>query len=479
MSPKTSGYRTRLALLSLTAAAFVAAGCGSGSLVSTANSSGSSTSTGPAFVVGTDAPMASVISFNVQITSITATPSGGGTPVNLLSGTPTVDFARYNGLQTLLDMNDVPEGTYSAINITLGTGTIGYLNTGSGAPTISTMAAAYNSNTASVTLTNPLVVKASSAPVGIRLDFDLAKSIAVNSSGAITGTVTPTFDITSVHVGDNGGYIDEFVAGVVSVNTSGQSFVIQGPHGEDFTVSVNGQTEWDGSASLSGLNTNSIVQISGVLDPADETLDADEVAVLTDSNFYATGQITYVTPSSGAATSFDLYTRAFEPTSVPLTLGQIAQVNLTGNEKYYVYAMHNPLTNFLFNSSALVAGQDVAIGGPDSGAVSETNVSVNRIHLRNWGFNGTIVAGSENANQGTFKMQVTGFAGQLIPETITVYLGGNSDFRYGLGSFSDLTDGASIRVVGLLLKNPTNGQVVLWARHIDGFNFQDFSTFAF
>ena len=423
--------------------------------------------------------MAGVVSFSVQITSITATPTGGGTAVNLLSGTPTVDFARYNGLQTLLDMNDVPQGSYSAINITLGTGTIGYLNTGSGAPTIQTMPAAYSSNTATVTLTNPLVVKASSAPVGIRLDFDLAKSIGVNSSGAITGAVTPTFDISSVHVGDGGGYIDEFVAGVVSVNAAGQSFVIQGPHGENFTVSVNGQTEWDGSASLGSLNTNSVVQVSGKLDPADETLDADEVAVLTDSHFYATGQITYVTPASGAASSFDLYVRALEPAGVPLSLGQIGQVNLSGNEKYYIYAMHNPLTNFLFNSSALVAGQDVAIGGPDSGVVSETNVSVNRIHLRNWGFNGTIVKGSENSNQGTFQMQVSGFAGQLIPETITVYLGGNCDFRYGLGAFSDLTDGASIRVVGLLLKNPSNGNVVLWARHIDGFNFQDFSTFAF
>jgi hypothetical protein len=482
MSPKTHGNHYRLALLPLTAAALLAAGCGGGSIASTGTQSSSSTPTGPAFVIGTDAPMASVVSFNVQIMSITATPTGGGTAVNLMSGTPTVDFARYNGLQTLLDMNDVPQGSYSTINITLGTGTIGYLNTSATPPAIATMGVTYanNNNVATIDLTNPLVVKASSAPVGIRLDFDLAKSIGVDSTGAITGTVTPTFDISAVAIGDNGGYIDEFIAGVVSVNTTGQSFVVQGPHGENFTVNVNGQTEWDGDASLSSLNTNSIVQLSGKLDPADETLDADEVAVLTDSKFYATGQITYVTEATGSpASSFDLYVRALEPTGVPLTLGQIATVNLTGSEKYYIYAMHNPLTNFLFNSSALVAGQDVAIGGPDSGVVSESNVTVNRIHLRNWGFNGTIVNGSENSSQGTFQMQVNGFAGVLIPETITVYLGGNCDFRYGLGAFSGLTDGETVRVVGLLLMNPANGQVVLWARHVDGLDFTDFSTFAF
>jgi len=482
MSPKTFGKLNRLAILSLTASAIVAAGCGSGSMI-TGTTSSSSTDTGPAFVVGTDAPLAAVVSYKATISSLVANPSGGGTPVSLISGTPSVDFARFNGLQTMLDMNDVPVGTYDSITVTLGTSTIGYLNTGSGAPTIASMPATYatGSNPVTVTLTNPLKVTKNNTPVGLRIDFDLSKSITV-SGGAITGAVTPTFDMTTVANSDNGGYIDEFIAGVVSVNATGQSFVVQGPHGENFTIDVNGSTEWDGSASLTTLatdGTSAIVQVSGKMDPADQTLDADEVAILSDSNFYATGQITYVTPTSGAATSFDLYVRGLEPTSTGIGLGTIADVNLSGNEKYYIYWMHNPFTQFFFNSSALVAGQDVAIGGPASGAANENAVTVNKIHLRNWGFNGTIVKGSENSSQGTFQMQVSGFAGVLIPETITVYLGNNSDFRYGLGAFSDLTDGSSIRVVGLLLKNPTNGQVVLLARHVDGFNFTDFTTFAF
>jgi hypothetical protein len=141
--------------------------------------------------------------------------------------------------------------------------------------------------------------------------------------------------------------------------------------------------------------------------------------------------------------------------------------------------MHNPFTEFLFNSSALIAGQAVAIGGPASGAANENAVTVDRVTLRNWGFNGTIVKGSQSASTGSFQMQVNGFAGVLIPETITVYLGNACDFRYGLGAFTDLADGANIRVVGLLLKNPTTGQVVLLARHVDGFNLTDFTTAAF
>jgi hypothetical protein len=477
MSPKSHQKLFRLALLLLSGGALAATGCTNG-LVTTGSTTGAET--GPAFVVGTDAPVAAVTSFSVQIMGINAI-NQNGTSVPLMSGQPTVDFARYNGLQTLLDMNDVPQGTYDQVVVSLGTGTIGYLNTSAGAPpTIATEAATFTSPSVTVTLDKPLVVQQGGSPAGLRVDFDLRKSIEVDSNGNITGTVDPTFNINAVANTDGGGYIDTFVAGVVSVDTTSQSFMVQGPHGENFTIDVNGQTEWDGDASLSALNPNCIVEVSGTIDHADQTLDADEVAILSTTNFYAAGQVTYVTETAGQpASSFDLYVRGLLPTNTGLTLGQIAQVNLTGNEKFFIYWMHNPFTEFLFNSSSMVAGQHVAIGGPASGASNPDAVTVERIHLRNWGFNGTIVPGSQNQGQATFQMQVNGFAGVLIPETITVYLGTATDFRYGLGSWGDLTDGANIRVVGLLLKNPTNGQVVLLARHIDGLDMTDFTTAAF
>jgi hypothetical protein len=410
--------------------------------------------------------------------SVDAVDSSGNS-VSLISGTPTVDFARFNGLQTLLDLNDVKAGTYTSVVITLGSGTIGYLDTSTTEPTIKTEAATFTSPTATVTLKNPLVIANGGPPVGLRVDFDLHKSIVVDSSGNITGSVTPTFNVNAVGPSDSGGYIDEFVAGVVSVNASGQSFVVQGPHGEQFTINVNGQTEWDGNDSISDLTTSSVVQVAGTLDRADQTMDADEVAILSQNGFYAAGQVTYVQPTSGPATSFDLYVRGLLPTSTGLTLGQIATVDLTGNEKYFIYWMHNAFTQFLFNSSALVAGQHVSIGGPASGAANASDVTAKRVVLRDWGFNGTIVAGSQKSGSAQFQMQVNGFAGVLVPETITVYLGDKCDFRYGFGAFGDLTNGANIRVVGLLLKNPTTGQVVLLARHVDGPDPTDFTTVAF
>ena len=91
--------------------------------------------------------------------------------------------------------------------------------------------------------------------------------------------------------------------------------------------------------------------VSGTLDKADATIDADEVAILSQNGFYATGQVTYVTPATGTATSFDLYVRGLLPTTTGLTLGQIATVDLNGSENFFIYRMHNTLTQFLFNSS--------------------------------------------------------------------------------------------------------------------------------
>lgn len=467
--PNTLHGRTFIpSLLAITVGSLLVAGC-AGVTTNGSPSTDSSTPTGSSFVVGTDAPMASVTSFSVVLSNVQAFTSNDctGTGVSLVSGTPTVDFARFNGLQTLIDMNDVTAGTYNCVSITLGSATLGYLDTTTPPPTITTEPATLSSSTLTYPLTNPMIVAQAGAPVGLHMDFNLHKSIQVDSNGNITGMVNPTFNVKAVNNSDPGAYIDEFDAAVLTTNTTAQSFTIQGPHGRQFTVNVSGSTEWDGSATLSSLNSNSIVQISGTLDRADATIDADEVAVISDSGFYAAGQLTYVTPSSGPATSFDLYVRGTLPANTGVSDGNIATIDLTGNEKFSIYWMHGPLAQFLFNPSGLLAGQHIAVGGPATGAANASSVTVNRVMLRDWGFNGTVVAGSENSTTGSFQMQINGFAGVLVPQTVTVYLADNCLFRDGWTGFSNITDGANVRVVGLLLKDPTSGKTVLVGHYVD------------
>src|SRR5579884_3912974 len=87
--------------------AWTLGGCGGGMMNTPPVSQAQS---GTVFISGSDAPLASVISFQVDITGISVTDANGNSQ-SVLNGTQTVDFARLNGLRTLLDINTIPAGT--------------------------------------------------------------------------------------------------------------------------------------------------------------------------------------------------------------------------------------------------------------------------------------------------------------------------------------------------------------------------------
>src|SRR3984957_8011323 len=374
----------------------LAVGCGAGSMTTPVVENPS----GTVFVSGGDAPLPGVVSFKVVVSGI-AVAEGTGTPVTITTGPETVDFARLNGLHTLLDFNSIPAGTYDTVTVTLASPEIDYLNVTNPQtnpptrPTISSLTstttppAMLSTSTVTVSLGSPLMVKAGDV-IGLGFEFDIRKSLAVDMNGQITGVVNPTLDLKAITPGDADAYIDEFIAGVTTINAGGNSFTIQGPHGHAFTVNVNGQTGGEGSETISGLTSTSIVSISGTLDRTDGTFLADTVAILSQDKFYAGGLITYVDPPVGTAEDFDLYVRDVLPSGTGFTSGQISTIDLTGNEKYFVYWMHNVFvssrwSNLFFNSSLLVPGQHVSVGGP----FTNGDVTVNRVVLRHEGHTGT------------------------------------------------------------------------------------------
>lgn len=430
---------------------------------------------GTVFVTGTDAPLPSVVSFQVDITGLMVTDANNNSQ-SVLNGTQTVDFARLNGLRTLLDINTIPAGTYTSVTATLANPQIGYLNVANPPtipltrPTISTLngtttpAVTLTTSSVTIPLATPLVVTTGNI-IGLKFDFDIRQSIAVDMNGQITGAVTPTLDLRVITPSDADAFIDDFVAGVVSVNASGNSFVIQGPHGHQFTVNVNGQTEWEDNATIADLTTTSIVEISGTLDRTTATFLTDSVGILSQDKFFAGGLVTFVEPQTGTATDFDLYVRSVLPSGTGFTPGQISTINLTGSEKYFIYWMRNRWTNAFFNSSLLVAGQHVSIGGPSTNGA----VTVKRVVLRHEGHTGTWVVGSTNVGASTFQFNSNGLAGVLFNGPVTVYVTPFTRFGGGLMSISDLTGTAALklRVVGLVLKDPISGQPVFVAHGVE------------
>ncbi len=447
-------------------------GCGGGSSSSTTPVQAQS---GSLFVNATDAPLPSVVSFQVDVTGMTVS-DGTNLPVSVLNGTQTVDFARLNGLHTLLDLNTIPAGTYSSVSVTLANPQIGYLNVTNPQtnpptrPTITTLngtttpAVTLTQSMVSINLSKPLVVDSGDI-IGLSFDFDLRQSIQLDQNGQFTGVVNPTLDLKAITPSDSDAYIDEFAAGVVSVNASGNSFVIQGPHGHQFTVNVNDQTEWENGESLSNLTNTSIVEISGTLDRTSAAFLADTVAIVSQDSFYAGGLITFVDPATGAANDFDLYVRSTLPTGTGFQSGQISTIDLTGNEKYFIYWWHNKFTNMFFNSSLLVPGQHVSVGGPFSNGA----VTIKRVVLRHEGHTGAWVVGSTDVGASTFQFNSNGLAGVLFNGPVMVYCTPFTVFRGGLTGLGDLTGNAaiSLRVVGLVLKDPISGQPVFVAHSVE------------
>jgi hypothetical protein len=313
-----------------------------------------------------------------------------------------------------------------------------------------------------ITLSSPLTVNAGDI-IGLSFDFDLRHSIQVDANGNFTGVVNPTLDLKAVTPSDSDAYIDDFVAGVTNVGTS--SFMIQGPHGHQFTVNVNEQTEWENNESISNLTNTSIVEISGTIDRTSGAILADTVAIVSQDSFWAGGLVTFVDPATTPANDFDLYVRNVLPSGTGFQSGQISTIDLSGNEKYFIYWWHNKFTSFLFNSSLLVPGQHVSIGGPFSNGA----VTVKRVVLRHEGHNGAWVVGSTDVGASTFQFNSNGLAGVLFNGPVTVYCTPFTVFQGGLTGLGSITGttAMNLRVVGLVLKDPISGQPVFVAHSVE------------
>ena len=420
------------------------------------------------FVVGTDAPLPSIVSCEVNVTGISL--NNGGTPVSVLAQPAIVDFAQLSGLHQLLDLTAVPTGTYTSATITIASPVIGYLNTSVTPPTVSTINGTLTQSSVTVNFAQPVVVTNADL-FGLRMEFDLRQSLQTDMNGQVTGMVDPVFEVALLNSTDAQVSIDDFHGGVVGV-TGPNSFMIQGPHGRQWTVETSASTMMDDpNTPLSAFTTTTIVEVSGTLDPVSHDIMASEVEVVSNNGFYLGGLFTNIRPAPGAATQADLYVRDELPAINGISDGQIETLNLNGSENYLIEHIHLPLTTLLFNNSELAAGQRVGIGGAVATTNGVTTLTVHRVVLKRQGQAGTWVPGStvvQNNNAGTFQLNDNWTAGVLLPSPLTVMTTNDTNF-INLSGLSALqgTSALRIRVVGFILINQATGQAVMVARSVE------------
>ncbi len=459
------GNRTKAMGVFLAGCAAVAlSSCGGGGTNTTAPQVGQAS----IYTIGTDAPLPSIVSCEVNVTGISL--NNGGTAVSVLAQPAIVDFAQLSGLHQLLDLTAVPTGTYTSATITIASPVIGFIDTSASPPVVNTINGTLTQSTVTVNFAQPVVV--SNADLfGLRMEFDLRQSLQTDSNGQVTGTVDPVFEVALLNATDAQVSIDDFHGGVVGV-TGANTFTIQGPHGRQWTVEAGASTVLDDPTTpIGSFTSTTIVEVSGTLDPVSHDIVASEIEVVSNDSFYLGGLFTNIRPTPGAATEADLYVRDELPAINGISDGQIETLNLDGSENYLIEHIHLPLTTLLFNNSELAAGQRVGLGGKVSTTNGVTTLTVHRVVLKRQGQAGAWVPGStvvQNNNAGTFQLNDNWTAGVLLPAPLTVMTGNDTNF-INLSGLSALqgTTALRIRVVGFIIVNQATGQPVMVARSVE------------
>ena len=453
-------------LLILLAPLFLLMACGGGA------SSGTQTNNqaGAVFITGEDAPVSSVVAFNITINKITL--NNSSTSEVALSTPTAVDFGRLMGLRSLLGFNTVPQGTYNSVTFTFETSNpapvIDYVDLTTNPPSVQMLTGSLSQGTFTVPFPadKPLVVTNNDL-AGLHIDFNLRDSLAVNGN-QMTGVINPVIAVQAVSASEDLGEITEFTGNIVSVNTTANSFVMQGPYGFQRTIDVNSSTLYNSSNSLSTLVANGIVSVIGTMQ-LDGSILASGVELVSTNQAFISGRVLAVNPTSGPVQSVTMWVGEELGTSGIIPVDTVQTINLSAVSTYDVCFFDNFLTQWLFNDSSLVVGQRIFIGGSTAGGVFTPQM----VSLRRQGVVGALVqnsvtmTGGTGSNQGYFQMQNDALMSYSAGGPFTV-LTGDKTFFVNINGLAGLAQAGTPNLIsrGLVFKNPADGKPVVVAARV-------------
>jgi hypothetical protein len=437
----------------------LAAGCGGGGS-SIAGGSPSPTPS-PAGTTSTqvrfgDAPADSVIAFEVSVSSLSLTPAAGGSPIAVtVPANNRIELTHASGKFEPFVAGNLPQGTFSAANLTLVNSELTFLG--------GTGTAVHINGPASASITIPLSPNlAISGPLVLNIDVNVGASITT-VGGVVNGIAfTPTsFSITAKAPGaaanqqDDDGEIEDVQGTVTAV--SGSSFTLKvGQAGSSLTFATDGTTQFkDGVTTVASL-LNQVVTVEGFTH-ADGSLFAKEVEGL-ESNTGAEveGLITAISGSTLTVNAHDGIGSGMDDTK----LGASFSVNIAGlsASKFRVKAGNGfggglPSATFPFDATTIHQGQRIEVDTnaavpPASGAITP-----DKINLQQQGVSGTVA----NNAASTFDINLaTDSALRIISGQTVVHVTKNAS----TDSRVSVANGLAVQVRGLLFWNGTSWQMI-------------------
>jgi Domain of unknown function (DUF5666)/Domain of unknown function (DUF4382) len=449
-----------LAVGVLLALSIIGLGCGASN-----NSQLSQDKSGNVFLTGEDAPLASVVSFNVTLNSVTLNAQDGST-ATVISSPVTVDFARLLGLRSPLAFNSVAANTYTSATFVLANPVISYVDMTQVPPALNQLNGTFpnNQNPYSVTVNFPTaMVVGANGLAGLKMEMDIRQSVAVDSNGQITGAVNPVIYVRATKASDPDGQVTDLLGGLVSVNSGNNSFVLQGPYGHQLTIYVNGSTSFNSGWNINDLATPAFVAVQGYFQ-ADGSVMATGVEVVTTAHSFVSGRVlAQTTNSSGQVQTLTMWIGETGADMVSYA-DTIQTINVSAVNTYDICFLSGPVLSAVFNDTSVVVGQRIFIGGSFAGNLFTPQM----ISLRLQGIYGAFVPGSvtvSNGNAGNFALSNNGLVGYSAGGPVTVNTFNFTGF-YNLTGLGQLqTTSGTIPVVarGLLLKNQVSGNPEMYA----------------
>jgi hypothetical protein len=404
-----------------------------------------------------DAPADSVIAFEVSVSALSLTPAGGGSPVSVtVPANNRIELTHASGKFEPFIAGNLPQGTFSAANLTLINSELIFLS--------STGTAVHINGPASASITVPLSpnLTIGASPLVLNIDVNVANSITT-SAGVVNGiSFGPTsFNITAKAPGvanneqDDDGEIEDVQGTVTAVN--GSSFTLKvGQTGSSLTFATDGTTQFkDGVTGVTGL-LNQVVTVEGFT-KSDGSLFASEVEGLESATgAEVEGLITAISGTTLTVTAQDGIGSGMDDTKV----GASFSVNIAGlsASKFRVKAGNGfgsglPSATFPFDATTIHQGQRIEVD--TNAAVPPANgaITPDKINLQQQGVSGVVA----NAATSTFDLNLAAdsalrtISGQTVVHVTNT---ASTDIRVAVAN------GNAVQVRGLLFWNGTSWQML-------------------
>jgi Domain of unknown function (DUF5666) len=438
------------------AALALSTGCGGGGSSLAGPTPTPGTGTASSQVRFGDAPADSVIAFEVSVSALSLTPAGGGSPVSItVPANNRIELTHASGKFEPFVAGNLPQGTFSAANLTLVNSELTFLS--------STGTPVHINGPASASISVPLTpnLTIGTSPLVLSIDVNIANSVTL-SGGVVNGiSFGPTsFNITAKAPGaqaneqDDDGEIEDVQGTVTAVN--GSSFTLKLQNGSSLTFNTDSTTEFkDGLTTLAGA-LNQVVTVEGFT-KSDGSLFAKEVEGLENQNgAEVEGLITAISGTTLTVTAQDGIGSGMDDTKV----GASFSVNIAGlsASKFRVKAGNGfggglPSATFPFDATTIHQGQRIEVDTDAAVPPANGAITPDRINLQQQGVSGTVA----NAATNTFDINLaTDSALRTISGQTVVHVTKTSS----TDSRVAVSNGATVQVRGLLFWNGTSWQLL-------------------